>query len=87
MTTKSIYLVTYRGKWASVKGAALAFGTEDDANDYIDREVKRMHTTRRRFKVIRFVKQMNTRTILVVLGIIALLLAILWLVGIRIDVH
>jgi hypothetical protein len=55
---KPVYLVTYRGKWAKAKGqdAALAFGTADDANDYIDREVKRMHTTRRRFKVVTFRK-------------------------------
>lgn len=55
---KPVYLVTYHGKFAKAKGqdAALAFGTEDDANDFIDREVKRMHTTRRRFKVVQFKK-------------------------------
>lgn len=56
---KPVYLVTYRGKFAAPKSeptAAFAFGTEDDANDFIDREVKRLHTTRRRFKVLRFKK-------------------------------
>lgn len=56
---KPVYLVTYRGKWAvskDVKGAALAFGTADAANDFIDGEVKRRHTTRRRFKVVPFKK-------------------------------
>lgn len=56
---KPFYLVTYRGKFAKAKGedAALAFGTEDDANDFIDAEVKRRHTTRRRFKVVAFVNR------------------------------
>lgn len=57
--TKPVYLVTYRGKWAKAQGepAVMAFGTVDDANDFIDREVKRLHTSRRRFHVHQFVHQ------------------------------